>query len=306
MGFKMKGPSMHSGTNSHRSALKKKASAVKQIGKKGLYMSDKSWEEGQAKSEEMSGKFEREGEYGLDIWVRERKKHKKGSDQYNRYQNAINEALGNKKRYPVTPNEEDKKEEEKVKEKTIQEKETVKGTKERADIITKEEDKMAKEGPQTVSFTESEGTGILGGDQSIASDELVYGPAYDAETKSIKSQQKEDKKKSKNKKKVAKATYGRKSKEYKKSKKSHKQLKADQERQRRQSKKDIKANKRNEKAEALRHASQMARKAGDTEKANKLNKKWRKAEDKAYDSAEKAEEFATKEDYKKTWWNPFD
>ena len=64
------------------------------IGKKGLYGSDMSWAEGQAKSEEMGG--------DLNSWTKERKKHKKGTNEYNKLQNKINESLGNKKRYPVT------------------------------------------------------------------------------------------------------------------------------------------------------------------------------------------------------------
>ena len=35
----------------------------------------------------------------LDQWVAERKKHTKGSDEWKRLQNLINEALGNPKRY---------------------------------------------------------------------------------------------------------------------------------------------------------------------------------------------------------------
>ena len=35
----------------------------------------------------------------LDKWVAERKKHTKGSDEWKRLQNLINEALGNSKRY---------------------------------------------------------------------------------------------------------------------------------------------------------------------------------------------------------------
>ena len=38
----------------------------------------------------------------LDSYIRERKKYKKGSDEYNRIQNKINEAYGVKKRHPVS------------------------------------------------------------------------------------------------------------------------------------------------------------------------------------------------------------
>lgn len=256
------------GTSGHASALKMKASVVKQIGKKGLYASDKSWAEGQATSEEMGG--------SLNEWVAERKKHKRGSNEYNKLQNKINEALGNKKRYPVT--EEKKVEEEKSK--TIVEKRKEKGTKERADIVTEEEEKMAKKGP-TEKVTYKTDSGL-----EVTEEKGGYGPAYEAETKQIKSQQKEDRDVSSRGKKVTKATYGRKSEEYKEAKKSHKELKSKQERQRRQNVRDQKANK----------AQEIANQEGATQKQK----------DKAAKLTKKAEDFATKTDYKKTWWNPFD
>ena len=110
MGFKLPGQSIHSGTSAHRSALKMKAqelaSALKQkdIGKKGLYKSDKSWKEGQESA--------KKDNQNLDALVKKRKGLEKGSNEYNKTQNAINKALGNKKRYAVT---EEKDETKKVK-----------------------------------------------------------------------------------------------------------------------------------------------------------------------------------------------
>ena len=121
MGFKLPGKSITSGTSAHRSALKMKeeanaASALKytkpkeptpppkekdpNIGKKGLYKSDKSWAEGQA-SAKASGR-------DLDALVKQRGGLKKDSDEYNVVQNQINRALGNKKVHGETKTTEGK------------------------------------------------------------------------------------------------------------------------------------------------------------------------------------------------------
>lgn len=65
------------------------------IGKKGLYKSDKSWKEGQ-ESAKSSGK-------DLNALVKSRKSLEKGSNEYNVIQNQINKALGNKKQYATKP-----------------------------------------------------------------------------------------------------------------------------------------------------------------------------------------------------------
>ena len=65
------------------------------IGKKGLYKSDKSWKEGTAKAKS-------EGS-DLNALVKKRKGLKKGSYEYNKVQNKINSALGNKTRYDEGP-----------------------------------------------------------------------------------------------------------------------------------------------------------------------------------------------------------
>jgi general stress protein YciG len=129
MAFKMNGSPAKMGTirgtAGHSSALKmrveqKAASALKQltdeaeqkaneektaksrtkekssnIGKKGLYASDMSWKEGTAKAKS-------EG-HDLNALTKQRKKLKKGSFEYNKVQNKINSALGNKKRYDEGP-----------------------------------------------------------------------------------------------------------------------------------------------------------------------------------------------------------
>jgi hypothetical protein len=95
MGFKLPGKSIQSGTSAHSSALKMKAEADASALKKKAYGATKSWEAGQKTSKESkSGKG-----YNLDRWVKERSKHEKGSAEYNKYQNAINESLGSKVRH---------------------------------------------------------------------------------------------------------------------------------------------------------------------------------------------------------------
>ena len=95
MGFKLPGKSIISGTSAHRSALKMRAdenaaSALKQRVKGGT----KTWKQGE-KAAESTGR-------DLNALVTERKKYKKGSDEYNAVQNQINKALGSKKRHGVT------------------------------------------------------------------------------------------------------------------------------------------------------------------------------------------------------------
>ena len=102
MGFKLPGKSMTSGTSAHSSALKMRteqiaASALK-LGEKGLYASDMSWKEGAAKAET-------EGN-DLNALTKARKGLKKGSFEYNKVQNKINSALGNKTRYDEGPADE--------------------------------------------------------------------------------------------------------------------------------------------------------------------------------------------------------
>ena len=319
MGFKLPGKSIHNGTSAHRSALKmvaeqKTTSALKDeytpfpeewadsevegegseseddgtvtikgkkykkedIGKKGLYKSDKSWKEGQDTAKEMGG--------DLDSWTKERRALKKSNpdykntNEYKKLQNKINEALGNSYRHKLT---EEKKEdkvvvpEESTEVKAIKEK----GKKEREDIVTKEENKMAKKGP-------TEEVKYKGKDNIVVTEEKGgHKPAYKAETKQIKSQQKEDRKVSKENIKSTK----RGSPERKEARKAHKELKAKQERQRRQNRKDQKAHKLTKKAEKLKGKST----------------KYTSVKNKADEANKKADEFAAKEDYKKTL-NPFD
>jgi hypothetical protein len=254
--------------------IKGKKYRKEDIGKKGLYKSDKSWGEGQDKAKEMGG--------DLDSWTKERRALKKSNpdykntNEYKKLQNKINEALGNSYRYKLTEEKKEVVPEEKTKVETIKEK----GTQERKDIIAKEEDKMSKEGP-------TEEVKYKGKDNIVVTEEKGgYKPAYAAETKSMKSQQKEDRKISKE---NIKSTE-RGSDERETAKKSHKELKAKQERERRQNKKDQKANKLTQKAKELKGKS----------------RKYTSVKNKADKATKKAEEFATKEDYKKTWWNPFD
>lgn len=96
MGFKMNGSPAKmgtiQGTAGHSSALKMKveedASALKQK----AYGGTKTWEQGQKDS---GGT--------LNDLVKQRKGVKKGTFEYNKIQNKINEALGSKKRYDEGP-----------------------------------------------------------------------------------------------------------------------------------------------------------------------------------------------------------
>ena len=102
MAFKMKGSPMHMGTASHASALKAHTSALKKTTASPLtktsafkagevaYGGTRTWKEGQ----EASGGT-------LNDLVAKRKTLKKGSNEWKANQNAINEALGSKKRYDV-------------------------------------------------------------------------------------------------------------------------------------------------------------------------------------------------------------
>ena len=140
MGFKLPGKSMHSGTSSHRSALKMRvASPVKeQI----AYGGTKTWSQGQ---EEMGGKkgdpttglnkvtneqrdYEREmkAKHGKD-W------NKRDDNQWKKRQNVINKALGSKKVYDVDSEVEKIKDEQIVTDKKI---------------VDEGEEKMAEKGPQ--------------------------------------------------------------------------------------------------------------------------------------------------------------
>ena len=93
------------GTAGHRSALKYRKNTPEpvappkekkdpNIGKKGLYRSDKSWKEGEASAKKAGG--------DLNALVKQREGLDKGSNEYAAVQNQINKALGNKKRRGVT------------------------------------------------------------------------------------------------------------------------------------------------------------------------------------------------------------
>jgi len=87
-----------SGENSSTSTKAKSGTTTKKSsskGKKGLYKSDMSWKEGTAKAKS-------EGN-DLNSLTKARKGLKKGSFEYNKVQNKINSALGNKKRYDEGP-----------------------------------------------------------------------------------------------------------------------------------------------------------------------------------------------------------
>ena len=99
------------GTAGHASALKYRANTPEpsappkeekdpNIGKKGLYKSDKSWKEGEASAKKAGG--------DLNALVKQREGLDKGSDEYAAVQNQINKALGNKKRRGVTETTETK------------------------------------------------------------------------------------------------------------------------------------------------------------------------------------------------------
>ena len=96
------------GTAGHASALKMRKNTPEpsappkdpNIGKKGLYRSDKSWEEGEASAKKAGG--------DLNALVKQREGLDKGSDEYAAVQNQINKALGNKKRRGVTKTTETK------------------------------------------------------------------------------------------------------------------------------------------------------------------------------------------------------
>jgi len=162
---------------------KLKPKKKKNIGKKGLYMSDKSWAEGKATSKEMGG--------DLDSWTKERREMKKNnpdyktSNEYAKVQNKINEALGNKKRYPVT--EDKSAESDKVKK--LKEKQVVTDKK----IVDKGENKMAKKGPK----------------QTNEDGEKVYGAADEVTQKLNKSELKTTKKIQRQKVKDARKEFGR-------------------------------------------------------------------------------------------------
>ena len=96
------------GTAGHRSALKMRKNTPEpsappkdpNIGKKGLYKSDKSWKEGEASAKKAGG--------DLNALVKQREGLDKGSDEYAAVQNQINKALGNKKMRGVTKTTETK------------------------------------------------------------------------------------------------------------------------------------------------------------------------------------------------------
>ena len=150
------------------------------------------------------------------------------------------------------------------------------GTKERVEAVKKGEEKMAKKGPtEKVTYKKSDGT-------EVTEEKGGYKPAYKTEKKLVKSQQKEDKKVSKE---NIKSTE-RGSEERKEAKSSDKELRTKQERERRQMKRDQKANKLNEKAS----------KEGASKRTKRRAKK----------ATERADELASRKDYKKTKFNPFD
>ena len=150
------------------------------------------------------------------------------------------------------------------------------GTKERVEVVKKGEEKMAKKDPtEKVKYKKSDGT-------EVTEEKGGYKPAYKTEKKLVKSQQKEDKEVSKeNIKSTEKGSEKR-----KEAKTSDKELRAKQERERRQMKRDQKANKLNEKA-------------SEEGASNRTKRRAKKA-------TEKADELASRKDYKKTRWNPFD
>ena len=134
----------------------------------------------------------------LNSWVAERKKHKKGTNEYNKLQNKINQSLGNKKRYPVT---EDSKQVTELKDKqVVADKKTV----------DKGENKMAKKGPQ----------------QPGEDGEKVYGAADKVTKKLNKSEQKTSNKIAKLTVKETRKKYGRGSDEVKAAKVERKTTKA--------------------------------------------------------------------------------
>ena len=109
MGYKMNGNPFTTGgvqgTNSHTSALKmvaeqQAASALK--AKEGF--SDRETSSSNSKSKQASKK-----DPNLASYIAERKKHKKGSNEYNAAQNKINKAYGNKTRHGYTTSKEDDK-----------------------------------------------------------------------------------------------------------------------------------------------------------------------------------------------------
>ena len=109
MGYKMNGNPFTTGgvqgTNSHTSALKmvaeqQAASALK--AKEGF--SDRETSSSNGKSKQASKK-----DPNLASYIAERKKHKKGSNEYNAAQNKINKAYGNKTRHGYTTSKEDDK-----------------------------------------------------------------------------------------------------------------------------------------------------------------------------------------------------
>ena len=181
----------------------KKVKKDPNIGKKGLYKSDMSWKEGETKAKS-------EGS-DLNALTKQRKGLKKGSFEYNKVQNKINSALGNKKRYDEGPAAEPVKP-------TKKDKIVAKGTQDRVDIVDKAEEK----GGEDVD--------------------------YKAERKLVKSQQQETKKLKTADVKIARAKYGRGSDEVKAAKaKRRANRKADRV-ERRTMRKDQRANKATEKA----------------------------------------------------------
>ena len=246
MGFKLPGKSMTSGTSAHSSALKMRteqiaASALK-LGKKGLYASDMSWKEGAAKAET-------EGN-DLNALTKARKGLKKGSFEYNKVQNKINSALGNKKRYDEGPAAEEVVVNPTKKEQIVEE-----GKEDRVNIVDKAEVSAGEKIEKNPELSDLSDLGKL--------------DTYKTERGLVRSQQKEDRKLATTNVKEARATYGRGSDEVKAAKADRKSNRKAGRVERRTMRKDQRANKAVQRAErkgtekSIKRAAKLNKKAED-------------------------------------------
>jgi hypothetical protein len=135
MGFKLPGRSITSGTSGHRSALKMKASPVKE---EIAYGGTKTWSAGQEESGGNLNTWAKEQNV-LEAELKKKGINKRDDNAWKTRQNKINKSLGSKKVYDVDtePVVSDKVTE-------LKEKQVVTDKK----IVDEGEEKMAKKGPQ--------------------------------------------------------------------------------------------------------------------------------------------------------------
>ena len=197
MGFKLPGRSIQAGTSAHRSALKMKASAVKE---RLAYGGDRTWGTAQKQSVEAGGDLNQttrdQRAYEKEMKSKDPSWNKREDNTWKKRQNIINKAVGSKKVYDV--------ESDKVTD--LKEKQVVTDK----EIVDKGEEKMAKKGPQQ---TNEEG-------------EKVFGAALDVDKKLTKSEKTTSNKIARQKVRDARKEHGRGSDEVKAAKAERKETKA--------------------------------------------------------------------------------